>query len=107
MKTSLAESQQLAVIWIILLLGAVLGGQMSCAAKNSGIREMPKWTGKFPILVIAHRGFSGKAPENTLASFKKAMEAGADVIEFDVRFSRDGHLIVFHDDTLERTTKGK
>ena len=63
------------------------------------------WSGRFPVLVIAHRGFSGAAPEDTLAAFKKAVDAGADVIELDVRFSKDGHLVVFHDDTLERTTQ--
>ena len=63
------------------------------------------WEGKFPVMGIAHRGFSGSAPENTLAAFKKAMEIKSDVIEFDVRFSKDGHLVVFHDDTLERTTR--
>ena len=65
------------------------------------------WSSKFPVLVMAHRGFSGKAPENTLAAFRKAIEIGSDFIELDVRFSKDGHLVVFHDDTLERTTNGK
>ena len=65
------------------------------------------WRGRFGVAVIAHRGFSGKAPENTLAAFRKAVEIGADMIEFDVRFCRDGRLVVFHDDTLERTTSGK
>ena len=65
------------------------------------------WHGRFGIAVIAHRGFSGEAPENTLAAFRKALEIGADMIEFDVRFCKDGRLVVFHDDTLERTTNGK
>ena len=56
-------------------------------------------------MVMAHRGFSGAAPENTLSAFKKAIDIGVDVIELDVRFSKDGHLVVFHDDTLERTTR--
>jgi len=58
-------------------------------------------------MVIAHRGFSGQAPENTLASFKKARELGSDMIELDVRFSKDGHMVVMHDDTLDRTTNGR
>jgi glycerophosphoryl diester phosphodiesterase len=69
--------------------------------------KVPYWTGKFPVLVIAHRGFSGAAPENTLASFKKAMEAGSDMMELDVRFSKDGQVVVMHDDTLDRTTNGR
>jgi glycerophosphoryl diester phosphodiesterase len=58
-------------------------------------------------LVTAHRGFSGDAPENTLAAFRKAMEVGSDMIELDVRFSKDGQVVVIHDDTLDRTTNGR
>ncbi len=57
-------------------------------------------------LVIAHRGASASAPENTLAAFRKALEAGADMIELDVRFSLDRHPVVIHDHTLGRTTDG-
>ncbi len=56
--------------------------------------------------VIAHRGCSGAAPENTLAAFRRAIAAGADMLELDVLPSRDGELVVIHDDTLERTTNG-
>ena len=48
--------------------------------------------------VIAHRGFSGVAPENTMIAFEKAIELGADMIELDVLLSRDGEVIVIHDD---------
>lgn len=54
--------------------------------------------------VIAHRGASAYAPENTVAAFERAIEQGATFVEFDVRRTRDGELIVLHDDTLERTT---
>ena len=54
-------------------------------------------------LIIGHRGASALAPENTMAAFRKAIEAGADGIEFDVRLSRDGLPVVIHDDTLRRT----
>jgi glycerophosphoryl diester phosphodiesterase len=50
-------------------------------------------------LIIAHRGASADAPENTLAAFKQALVQGADMIELDVRASRDGALVVFHDET--------
>ncbi|MDX9992808.1 MAG: glycerophosphodiester phosphodiesterase family protein [Anaerolineales bacterium] len=56
--------------------------------------------------VFAHRGASAHAPENTLAAFQLAVEQGADAIEFDVKLSADGHVIVHHDATLERTTTG-
>lgn len=65
------------------------------------------WTGRYPVMVIAHRGFSGAAPENTLTAFQKAVEAGSDMIELDVQFSKDRKLVVLHDDTLERTTNGR
>ena len=57
-------------------------------------------------LVIAHRGNSAFWPENTLASFEHGMALGADALEFDVHVSRDGHAVVIHDPTLERTTNG-
>jgi glycerophosphoryl diester phosphodiesterase len=57
--------------------------------------------------VIGHRGAAGAAPENTLASIAKAKELGAPWIEFDVKLTKDGHAILFHDDRLERTTDGQ
>jgi glycerophosphoryl diester phosphodiesterase len=56
--------------------------------------------------VIAHRGASGSAPENTLAAFELAASQGADAIELDVRLTADGVPVVIHDDTLDRTTGG-
>ena len=56
--------------------------------------------------MIAHRGASGMAPENTLAAFHKALEVGADAIELDVRLSRDAQVVVIHDRWLDRTTTG-
>ncbi len=56
--------------------------------------------------IIAHKGSSGVAPENTLIAFEKALELGVDMIELDVRHTRDEEIIVFHDQTLERTTNG-
>lgn len=55
-------------------------------------------------LVCGHRGACGLAPENTLVAFRKAQELGAEWVELDIQLSADGHLVVFHDDTLERTT---
>ncbi len=59
------------------------------------------------ILKIAHRGASGYEPENTLISFEKAIDLNADGIELDVHLSSDGHLVVIHDETIDRTTNGK
>lgn len=57
------------------------------------------------LLCIGHRGAMGHAPENTLGSIRKALELGAPCMEVDVYYV-DGHLVVFHDDRLERTTDG-
>ncbi len=59
-----------------------------------------------PALIEAHRGDSANAPENTLAAFRRALALGVPWIELDVRLSRDGHLMVIHDDTVDRTTSG-
>ena len=57
-------------------------------------------------LNIAHRGANTLAPENTMASFRKAVEVGAGGLEFDVQLSKDGVVVVIHDEKLERTTNG-
>jgi len=56
--------------------------------------------------IIAHRGASGLAPENTLAAVHKALESRADMIEIDIRQTRDNVLVLMHDDTIDRTTNG-
>ncbi len=58
------------------------------------------------VLVYGHRGFMARAPQNTLAAFNLAWEAGADGIELDAQRSADGVAVVFHDDTLDRLTDG-
>jgi glycerophosphoryl diester phosphodiesterase len=56
--------------------------------------------------MFAHRGSSGSAPENTLHAFEMAVEAGADILEMDVHATSDGHIVVMHDELIERTTNG-
>jgi glycerophosphoryl diester phosphodiesterase len=58
-------------------------------------------------LVVGHRGWRDKYPENTLVSFRAALDLGVDALEFDLHLSRDGHVVVIHDDTLDRTTDAK
>jgi glycerophosphoryl diester phosphodiesterase len=58
------------------------------------------------VRIIAHRGFSGRAPENTLAAVRLAIDEGADMVELDFQPSSDGEIVCFHDDTLDRTTDG-
>lgn len=60
---------------------------------------------ELPIL-IAHRGGSLEAPENTMSAFRHAVEIGMRFVELDVQMTRDGELVVIHDETLDRTTNG-
>lgn len=59
------------------------------------------------VLNIGHRGASRAFPENTLAAFRAACDSGADMCELDVQLSRDGAVVVIHDDTVDRTTNGR
>ena len=59
------------------------------------------------MLRIGHRGARAYAPENTLASFKKAIEIGVDAVELDVRKTKDNQLVVIHDADVKRTTDGE
>lgn len=59
------------------------------------------------MIVIAHRGASGHAPEHTFAAWDAALEMGADYIEQDLQMTADGVLVVLHDETLDRTTGGR
>lgn len=57
-------------------------------------------------VVTAHRGFSGQYPENTVTAFEKAVDLGVDFVEFDVRATSEGKLVIIHDSSLNRTTDG-
>jgi len=59
------------------------------------------------MIVVGHRGWSQKYPENTLASFRGALDLGVDAIELDVHVTKDDHVVVIHDEDVERTTDGK
>jgi glycerophosphoryl diester phosphodiesterase len=79
----------------------------ACLACNPGAGEA--WQHEpepIEMIVIAHRGASGYAPEHTLASYDLALEMGADYLEQDLQMTKDGVLVVLHDDTLDRTTGG-
>lgn len=57
--------------------------------------------------IIAHRGYCSVAPENTLEAFRRAVDVGADMIELDVQLTKDGYIVVFHDNNLSRITGDK
>ncbi|RFU64320.1 glycerophosphodiester phosphodiesterase family protein [Bacillus sp. V59.32b] len=74
--------------------------QETFAAENNGKGEVRK------IDNIAHRGASGYAPENTIAAFDKAVKMKSDYIEIDVQRTKDGELVIIHDNKVDRTTDG-
>ncbi len=59
------------------------------------------------VEIIAHRGFSGEAPENTVAALRAGIEAGADAVELDLHTAGDGIPVLLHDEKLRRTTDGR
>lgn len=78
---------------------------LSCGLANAADATVAQKLVATPrVLIIAHRGDSKRAPENTLPAFACAVEAGADLVELDYRHSTDGVPIVIHDETLDRTT---
>jgi glycerophosphoryl diester phosphodiesterase len=93
-RAAAALAGPLGLLWLLVTgVGVVLG-----VAAPGEHAERPA--------VVAHRGASGYAPENTMAAFEMAVQMGADYIELDVRMSRDGELVVMHDAAVDRTTDG-
>ncbi|ANA81511.1 glycerophosphodiester phosphodiesterase [Paenibacillus glucanolyticus] len=102
---------------IVIMTAALMvtGFRISADVPNyplHDIREQAAWIGSEgdanqSWINIAHRGASGAAPENTMASFAKAFDMGADMLELDVQMSKDGEMVVIHDTTVDRTTNGQ
>ena len=86
----------------LVVLGIVLGVPLAYYGGHFMLRSTPAG----PVQVIAHRGGPANAPENTLDAFRTAIDQGASWLEFDVQMTRDGELVVIHDDTVDRTTDG-
>ncbi|HAV64116.1 MAG TPA: hypothetical protein DCY13_17335, partial [Verrucomicrobiales bacterium] len=92
-------------LWLALVVAAFAGCQTRPVGSN--LDPMKPAEALLQLdrpLVIAHRGFSSVAPENTLAAFERARFAGADLIELDYHHDRDGRPVVIHDSTLDRTS---
>lgn len=81
-------------------------GGASTAMSERAARESMAPTG-VPVIAVGHRGTTKFAPENTLAAFDTAIAMGARAVEMDVRMTADGHFIVMHDATVDRTTDGR
>jgi glycerophosphoryl diester phosphodiesterase len=79
-------------------IGGPLVAGLACVAATSATAPPNE------VTIVAHRGLAEGLPENTLAAFGRSIQRGLSVIELDVRTTRDGHLVIFHDETLDRTT---
>ncbi len=88
-------------VGFFLLCGSLLALLVPAGCRAPGPENAAKM---HSVAVIGHRGAASIAPENTLAAFRAAHKAGADMFELDVHLSADDILVVIHDDTLERTT---
>jgi glycerophosphoryl diester phosphodiesterase len=89
------------VLICLLALAAVILAVTSASAKEAA----KKPPADAPVLNIGHRGASGLAPEHTFASYDLALRLGADYIEQDLQLTKDGVLVVMHDETLDRTAR--
>lgn len=89
--------------WIFLAVFAAVAGIVASLAFRKGGARVARsgWPAN-----MAHRGASARAPENTIEAFRIAVESGAGGLELDVHMTRDGHIVVIHDDTVDRTTDG-
>jgi len=97
------------LIITISSLAFLYGLPTASLIKLEGIKALktPLRTIKKEIKIIGHRGAPEHIPENTISSFKKAIELGVDMIEVDVRLTKDKKVIIMHDPTVNRTTDGK
>lgn len=93
--------------WPRTLLLAAVGLAVVSALRAFRIQPLPDrpFTAPRPV-VLAHQGASGYAPSNTMAAFRLALEQGADILELDVHMTRDGVVVVSHDETIDRMSNG-
>ena len=99
-QIAIASLFGLLIVGLVILRGVPEGD----AGQRGRRRRGPRGGHGRVTLIVAHRGASGMAPENTMEAFKLGVEAGADAIELDVHLTADGQLAVIHDETLDRTT---
>ncbi len=92
---------------VLLTMVAASLGTNGCSRLNTAA-EPPATVPRWGVVAIAHRGGVVPGyPENTLAAFRQAIALGADVVEIDLRGTKDGEVVILHDPTLERTTDGR
>lgn len=88
-----------------ITLGLFGGAATTALAESTPLEEQLKELESFQV--IAHRGASGHAPESTMAAYELAHEWGVDYLELDAQITSDGEVVVFHDDTIDRTSDGE
>lgn len=94
-------------IWIIISMLIISSCSKSNVIENTNSMEsLEDYISQNNPLITAHRGFAEVAPENTISAFEAALKAGTDACEFDVHMTKDGVLIVIHDESVDRTTNG-
>lgn len=81
-------------------------GQSTTGRTSAEILERLKDADASDVLVVAHRGVTENAPENSLSSVQAAIDLGVDIVELDLELTKDGEVILMHDATLDRTTTG-
>ena len=96
MKRFLLVTLLLSVVWSLFAQDKAL------AIRNNLLEE-----GNNSVLVVSHRADWRNAPENSLQAIRNCIEMGVDMVEIDLKKTKDGHLILLHDNTLDRTTTGK
>lgn len=112
MMTDRGRGLRVGLFWTLVVLGTAslaaepANTQEVRVEKSNSKEALPDGGHTRPCQVVAHRGFSAVAPENTLISARKALEGGADGVECDVQRTRDGVLVLMHDDDVKRTTNG-
>jgi glycerophosphoryl diester phosphodiesterase len=88
-----------------LLLAALVGGALACPALSTQVEN--RWIQTQAPLNMAHQGGEDEFPSNTMYAFRKALRAGADMLELDVRMTQDDRVVIMRDATLDRTTNGR
>ncbi|MEL6274028.1 MAG: glycerophosphodiester phosphodiesterase family protein [Bacteroidota bacterium] len=95
------------LIFVFLLLLTTVGQAQELATRADSILYRLQHPSEDYVLAISHRGDWRYAPENSLLAVQRCIDLGVDVVEIDVRLTKDGHLVALHDYTVDRTTNGR
>lgn len=91
----------------LLIISSLLISVLGMSAQNKDLRANLLDRSNRSVMVVSHRGDWRNAPENSLQAIQNCIDMGVDMVEIDLKKSKDGHLIVMHDQTIDRTTTGK